>query len=137
MISSAIFLTSQKSISQKAYPLLSCLMRSLFSRKVLSFKSALWESFLKLKNWFWECMWRNITEYFYFGRCLYKILKQLSKSLENYFTQPESLPSQQILVPRTSPSNVPRTSHKDLFWSSRGPPDLTSCGRPEMTQQKM
>ena len=32
------------------------------------------------------------------------------------------LPSRQILVPRTSPSNVPRTSPKDPIWPFRGRP---------------
>ena len=45
----------------------------------------------------------------------------------------KDLPSRQILVPRTSPSNVPTASLKDPIWPSRGRTNLTSWGRPEMT----
>ena len=43
------------------------------------------------------------------------------------------LPSQQILVPRTSPSNVPRMSPRDLILPSRERPDLTSQGPANLT----
>ena len=46
-----------------------------------------------------------------------------------------TIPSRQILVPRTSPSNVPRTYPKDPIWPSRGQPNLTSWRRPEMTSR--
>ena len=35
--------------------------------------------------------------------------------------------------PRTSPSNVARTSPKDLIWSSWGRPEMTSRERPNLT----
>ena len=46
-------------------------------------------------------------------------------------SQPANIGPQDI--PRTSFSNVPRTSPKDPIWPSRGPPDLMSRERPNLT----
>ena len=48
-------------------------------------------------------------------------------------SQPANIFSQD--VPRTSLSNVPRTSPIDPIWPSRGRPDLTSWSRPEITSR--
>ena len=41
--------------------------------------------------------------------------------------------SWQILVLKTSPSNVPKTSLKDPIWPSQVCPDLTPWGHPNLT----
>ena len=61
----------------------------------------------------------------------------LSKCLFYYYIlvslNNEPCPSRKMLVLRTSPSNVPRTSPKDPIWPSRWRLDLTSWGRSNVT----